>query len=501
MINSEASAANERVSGILMHISSLSSDYGIGTLGSEAYTFADFLEQAGQSCWQILPLCPTSFGDSPYQSFSSFAGNPYFIDFELLRRDNLLKKSDYADMNWGASAEKVDYERVYRGRKAVFATLYKNFIKNIPTEFYEFCESQDYWLSDFSLFMAEKEARFGMPWQFWSENVKKRKPIAVEEEKEKFKAEMQYHKMLQYLFYKQWNNLKDYVNSKRIKIIGDIPIYVAADSADVWASPQNFNLDENYCAQEVAGCPPDKFSEDGQLWGNPLFDWDYMKKDNYSWWIRRIAHNMRLYDIIRIDHFRGFDSYYAVSAKEKTAKSGVWREGPKEEFFNSVREQLGEISIIAEDLGYLTPSVKNLLKSTGFPGMKVLQFAFDSREASDYMPHNYDKNSVVYTGTHDNNTIMGWVKEAPPEDVELAKNDVALSIAEGFNWGMIRGALSSVSSTAIITAQDILSLDGRARMNTPSTIGGNWMWRAKKGAFTHTLAEKLLEYTKLYQRI
>ena len=331
--------------------------------------------------------------------------------------------------------------------------------------------------------------------------MKKRKPIAVEEEKEKFKAEMQYHKMLQYLFYKQWNNLKDYVNSKRIKIIGDIPIYVAADSADVWASPQNFNLDENYCAQEVAGCPPDKFSEDGQLWGNPLFDWDYMKKDNYSWWIRRIAHNMRLYDIIRIDHFRGFDSYYAVSAKEKTAKSGVWREGPKEEFFNSVREQLGEISIIAEDLGYLTPSVKNLLKSTGFPGMKVLQFAFDSREASDYMPHNYDKNSVVYTGTHDNNTIMGWVKEAPPDDVELAKNYLALSRAEGFNWGMIRGALSSVSSTAIITAQDILSLDGRARMNTPSTIGGNWMWRAKKGAFTHTLAEKLLEYTKLYQRI
>lgn len=492
---------NKRQSGILMHISSLSSDYGIGTLGEKAYEFADFLHKSGQSLWQILPLCPTAFGDSPYQSFSSFAGNPYFIDFEMLRRDGLLKKSDYESINWGEDPEKADYEKIFKGRRAVFDTLYKNFVKNIPTEFYEFCETQDYWLSDFALFMAEKEARFGMPWNFWSEDIKKRKPIAVEAEKEKFRLEMQFHKMLQFLFYKQWSALKSYVNSKGIEIIGDIPIYVSADSADVWASPQNFQLDENYSPVEVAGCPPDKFTADGQLWGNPLFDWDYMKKDNYSWWIRRFAHNMRLYDIIRVDHFRGFDAYYAVPAKEKTAKNGVWKDGPKGDFFSSVKEQLGEIKIIAEDLGFLTPSVGTLLKSTGFPGMKVLQFAFDSREASDYMPHNYDKNSVVYTGTHDNNTSLGWFKSAPKEDTELAKKYLALSRAEGFGWGMIRGALSSVSNTAVITAQDILSLDGRARMNTPSTIGNNWQWRAADGAFTDEIAEKLLSYTKLYERI
>ncbi len=492
---------DKRQSGILMHISSLSSDYGIGTLGKKAYAFADFLENAGQSMWQILPLCPTAFGDSPYQSFSSFAGNPYFIDFDLLRKDNLLKKSDYADLNWGSNPEKVDYEKIYKGRKIVFEILYKNFVKRIPTEFYEFCEAQDYWLSDFSLFMAEKEARFGMPWIYWNEDIKKRKPATVEQEKEKYRTEIQYHKMLQYFFYKQWGELRAYVNSKNIKIIGDIPIYVASDSADVWASPQNFQLDENYCAAEVAGCPPDKFTEDGQLWGNPLFDWEYMKKDNYSWWIKRIAHNMRLYDIIRIDHFRGFDSYYAVPAKEKTAKNGIWREGPKEEFFNSVKERLGELPIIAEDLGYLTPSVKNLLKNTGFPGMKVLQFAFDSREASDYMPHNYSRNSVVYTGTHDNDTILGWLKNAPEQDVALAKQYFSLSRAEGYNWGMIRGAVSSVSAVAILPAQDILSLDSRARMNTPSTIGGNWQWRAKPGAFTQETAKRLFSYTKLYQRI
>lgn len=491
---------DKRQSGVLMHISSLSSDYGIGTLGRQAYEFADFLESAGQSLWQILPLCPTSFGDSPYQSFSSFAGNPYFIDFDLLCKENLLKKSDFANINWGNHAEKVDYEKIYRGRRAVFDILFKNFVKNIPTAFYEFCDAQDYWLSDYSLFMAEKEAHFGMPWNYWNDDIKKRRPFIIEEEKEHFKSKIQYHKMLQYLFYKQWGELKSYVNAKGIEIIGDIPIYVAADSADVWASPQNFQLDENYCAVEVAGCPPDKFTEDGQLWGNPLFDWEYMKKDNYSWWIRRIAHNMRLYDIIRIDHFRGFDSYYAVSAKEKTAKSGVWKEGPKQDFFNSVKEQLGEICIIAEDLGYLTPSVKSLLKSMGFPGMKVLQFAFDSREASDYMPHNYSRNSVVYTGTHDNNTVIGWMKSAPEQDAELAKKYLMLSRAEGYSWGMIRGALSSVSNTAVVTAQDILSLDGRARMNTPSTIGGNWVWRAKKDAFSKEIAQRLRDYTELYQR-
>lgn len=488
-----------RKSGVLMHISSLSSDYGIGTLGSEAYKFTDFLDRAGQSCWQVLPLCPTSFGDSPYQSFSSFAGNPYFIDFELLRRENLLKRSDFADINWGLSAEKVDFSRIYSGRKIVFAALYRNFIRNIPTQFYEFCEAQDYWLSDFSLFMAEKEAHGGKGWSEWAD-LKRRRPADIEAEKNRLKSEIQYHKMLQYLFYKQWFDLREYVHSKGIEIIGDIPIYVAADSADVWSSPQNFYLGSDFEPIETAACPPDSFTASGQLWGNPLFDWDYMKRDNYSWWIRRIAHNMKLYDTIRIDHFRGFDSYYGVPAGSDNAAVGVWHKGPGYEFFKAVSEQLGELPIIAEDLGYLTPSVKKLLKDTGYPGMKVLQFAFDSRESSDYMPHSYSKNSVAYTGTHDNNTVLGWVKSADADDIELAKRYLAINKSEGWCWGMIRGVLASVSSTAIIAAQDILGIDDRARMNTPSTVGGNWQWRAKRDAFTSELAEKLLEYTKLYQR-
>lgn len=484
-----------------MHISSLSGDYGIGTFGSAAYEFVDFLQKSGQTLWQLLPLCPTAFGDSPYQSFSSFAGNPYFIDFELLRKDNLLKKSDYESINWGFNAEKVDYEKVYKGRGIVFETLYKNFLKNIPTEFYEFCEKQDFWLADYSLFMAEKNAHGGLPWQKWNDDIKKRKPRTIEAEKEKFKTEIQFHKMLQYLFYKQWNELKAYANEKGIQIIGDIPIYVAADSADLWASPQNFLLDENFNTTEVAGCPPDKFSPSGQLWGNPLFDWEYMKKDNYSWWIRRFAHNMNLYDVIRIDHFRGFDAYYAVLSGAKTAENGVWKTGPKMEFFNSVYEQLGRMNVIAEDLGFLTPSVKELLKNTGFAGMKVLQFAFDSREKGDYLPHNYSRNSVVYTGTHDNDTVLGWLKNAPQEDTERAKKYFALTRTEGFSRGMIRGAMASISDIAVIAAQDVLALDSRARMNTPSTIGGNWQWRAKKDAFTKEIAQWLYEMTELYGRI
>lgn len=484
-----------------MHISSLSSDYGIGTMGKSAYDFVDFLHKAGQSYWQILPICPTGFGDSPYQSFSSFAGNPYFIDLDFLRESGLLKKGDYADLNFGANSEKVDFKKIYTNRYKVFKIAYSNFTRKIPTEFYEFCEKQDFWLTDFALFMAEKDANGGKPWNEWEEQIKKRRPAAIEKDKEKFKSEIQFYKMLQYLFYRQWQSLKEYANAKGIEIIGDLPIYVAGDSADVWASPQNFYLNDEFEPIEVAGCPPDGFTENGQLWGNPLYDWDYMKKDNYSWWIRRIAHCMKIYDVLRIDHFRGFDSYYCIDANEKTAKNGVWRKGPGMDFFSSVKEQLGNLNIIAEDLGHLTPSVKELLQQSGFPGMKVLQFAFDSRENSDYLPHNYNKNCIVYTGTHDNDTLLGWFRNAPEKDTEYAKEYLAINEEEGCCWGMLRGAWASVGNTVIVTAQDILGLDEKSRMNTPSTLGGNWQWRAKKDAFSDELAEKIKNYTKLYNRL
>lgn len=483
-----------------MHISSLPSPYGIGSLGKSAYDFVDFLADSSQRLWQILPLCPTGFGDSPYQSFSSFAGNPYFIDLDLLQKDKLLRRDDFAKINWGRSDVQIDYEKIYFGRYAVFKTLYKNFVKNIPTEFYEFCEREDYWLSDFALFMAEKDAHGGRPWTNWEDDLRKRRPKTLEDEREKFKTEMQFYKMLQYLFYRQWADLKEYANGKGIEIIGDIPIYVALDSADVWASPQNFLLDSNFIPTQAAGCPPDDFSPDGQLWGNPIFDWDFMKKDNYSWWLRRFTHSARLYDILRIDHFRGFDSYYSISADEKTARNGIWKSGPGIEFFNAVKEHLGTLNIIAEDLGFITPSVKELLRQTGFAGMKVLEFGFDTNGDNDYLPHNYTQNTAAYIGTHDNPTALGWFKSLPEEQAEYAKKYLNLSRADGVSWGMIRAVMANVSNTAIISAQDILSLDDKARMNTPSTVGGNWQWRAKPDVFTKDIAEKLKYYTALYGR-
>lgn len=482
-----------------MHISSLSSPYGIGSLGKSAYEFVDFLASAGQGFWQILPLCPTGFGDSPYQSFSSFAGNPYFIDLEFLQRDRLIKKIECDEINWGKGETQIDFEKIFIGRYSVFEKVYANFVKNIPTAFYEFCEQEDYWLSDFALFMAEKDVHGGAPWTQWEDDLRKRRPKLLEEEKEKLKSKMQFYKMLQYLFFGQWADLKRYANEKGVEIIGDIPIYVAPDSADVWASPQNFELSGDFMPIEVAGCPPDDFSPDGQLWGNPLYDWEFMKKDNYSWWIRRFTHNARLFDALRIDHFRGFDSFYAISAKDKSAKNGVWRSGPGADFFKVIKENLGELNIIAEDLGFVTPSVKSLLRETDFAGMKVIQFAFDEN-GSDYLPHNYTKNSAVYIGTHDNQTALGWFKSLSENKAQYVRAYLNLSRADGAAWGMIKAAQACVSNTAIISAQDILSLDNRARMNTPSTVGGNWQWRAKQSAFTQDIAEKLRFYTKLYGR-
>ncbi len=489
-----------RTSGILMHISSLPSPYGIGTMGKEARKFVDFLERASQTYWQILPVNPTSYGDSPYQSFSSFAGNPYFIDLEYLCREKLLKKAECESYSWGGNEKKVDFGLLYKNRFPLFRTVYRRFVKKLPEDFESFCQKNEDWLEDFALFMALKDAAGGCEWLKWEDDLKFREPKALDAARERYAQDILFYKMLQYLFFRQWRGLKSYANEKGIRIIGDVPIYVALDSADVWANPTQFYLDKNLNPIDVSGCPPDAFSADGQLWGNPLFRWDEMKKDGYEWWTKRIRFMAELYDVVRIDHFRGFDSYYAIPAKDQTAANGEWRVGPGMDLFKKLEEKLGKLDIIVEDLGFLTPSVLKLVKDCGFPGMKVLQFAFDTREDGDYLPHNYEKNCVVYTGTHDNDTVLGWFKTAPKPSVRYAKEYLNLTKEEGYHWGMMRGAWSSVGDLAVVTMQDILGIDTRGRMNVPSTLGTNWMWRMERGQITPKLAKKIARLMTAYGR-
>ena len=490
-----------RTSGVLMPIFSLPSPYGIGTMGKQARKFVDFLVKGGQKYWQILPICPTSYGDSPYQSFSSFAGNPYFIDLEYLCKDKLLTKKECESYSWGTSKKYVDYGIMYESRYSLLRKAYVRFADKEPQDFKEFCEKEKLWLDDYALFMALKDANGGNAWLHWDKELRLRENAAMEAAKERYAEEINFYKMLQYLFYKQWRELKSYANEAGIEIIGDVPIYVAGDSADVWANPDQFYLDENLEPIEVAGCPPDAFSDDGQLWGNPLFRWDVMKKDDYAWWTRRIKAMSELYDIIRIDHFRGFDSYYAIPAKDKTAKNGQWKQGPGMDLFYQLEKKLGKLPIIVEDLGFLTPSVHKLLEDSGFPGMKVIQFAFDSREESNYLPHTYNSHCVVYTGTHDNDTVMGWMKTAPKASVKYAKEYLNLTRTEGYNWGMMRAAWSSVADMAIVPMQDLLGLGSEARINTPSTLGNNWKWRATPNQISTSLAKKLRYYMQMYGRV
>lgn len=490
-----------RTSGVLMPISSIPSPYGIGTMGKQARKFVDFLVKGGQKYWQILPICPTSYGDSPYQSFSSFAGNPYFIDLEYLCKDKLLTKKECESFQWGSNPKYVDYGIMYESRYALLRKVYARFTKKEPQDFEKFCENEKQWLDDYALFMALKDANGGQAWSNWDKSLRLREKKAMEEATETYSEEIRFYKMLQYLFYQQWNALKTYANEAGIEIIGDVPIYVAGDSADVWANPDQFYLDENLEPIEVAGCPPDAFSDDGQLWGNPLFRWDVMKKDGYTWWTRRIKAMSELYDIIRIDHFRGFDSFYAIPAKDDTAKNGQWKQGPGMDLFCELERKLGKLPIIVEDLGFLTPSVHKLLKDSGFPGMKVIQFAFDSREESDYLPHTYTNHCVVYTGTHDNDTVMGWMKTAPKASVKYAKEYLNLTKEEGYNWGMMRAAWSSVADMAIVPMQDILGLGSEARINTPSTLGNNWKWRATPEQIDAKVAKKLYHYMQMYGRV
>lgn len=491
-----------RQSGILMAVSSIPSRYGIGSFSKEAYAFVDFLERAGQKLWQILPLGPTGYGDSPYQSFSTFAGNPYFIDLDLLCKEKLLTKKECQSFQWGKDISKVDYGILHENRYPLLHKAFDRFQKKIPEDYKAFCKEQEDWLEDYALFMALKDIYQGAAWSEWETDIKLRRADALQKVKEELTEEIDFWKMLQYLFYKQWASLKSYANEKGIRMIGDVPIYVAMDSVDVWANPSQFYLDENLVPIDVAGCPPDAFSEDGQLWGNPLFRWDIMKKDEYCWWTKRIEKISKLFDVVRIDHFRGFDSYYAIPFGDKTAKNGVWREGPGIALFRTIEKKLGKLNIIAEDLGFLTDSVRKMLADSGYPGMKVIQFAFDTREDGDYLPHNYTRNSVVYAGTHDNDTILGWLKTAPKTCVAFAKEYLKLDKEkEEYNWGVMRGIWSSVSDTAIVTMQDLLGIGSKGRMNTPSTLGGNWSWRMEPNAIDYKLIKRIWNQTELYGRL
>ena len=491
----------DRSSGILLHISSLPTRYGIGTLGREAYAFADFLKAAGQRYWQLLPLWPNRYGDSPYKSFSTFAGNPYFIDLDLLAEDGLLDRAELEAIDWGTEPRYVDYGRIYDSR---FRVLRRAFQKgwSRDREAVERFARENRWLDDYALYMAVKQ-HFGMKsWLDWpDEDIRLRRPEAMEKYRMELAEDVDLFRYLQFLFFRQWNALRDYIHSLGIRVIGDLPIYVAMDSADVWSEPEFFQLGEGNVPTEVSGVPPDYFSADGQLWGNPLYDYDRMQKDGFGWWIRRVEGAGRLFDVIRIDHFRGLESYWAVPYGETTARNGRWRKGPGMALVGVLTSWFRDLKIIAEDLGYMTPEVKKLLADSGLPGMKVLEFAFDAREPSNYLPHRYDRHCVCYVGTHDNETVMQWRGQADKNDVTMARKYLGLNEAEGFNWGMIRGGMSSVADTFVVQMQDCLGLGAEGRMNTPGTAKGNWRWRLLRGEASPALAKKLSQYVRMYGRI
>ena len=498
-----AVALDKRAAGVLLAVSSLPSPFGIGTFGEAARQWLRFLEEGGQTYWQILPLGPTGWGDSPYQSFSAFAISPYYIDLEALIEQGLLSREEAGATAWCRKAEYVDYATQYRRREPLLRLACERFkAAGSPGGFDSFRISNGHWLDDYSLFMALKKKYHGRPWLSWGKPLKLRNKTALEKIKQDLASDIYYHSFVQYLAYTQWQALRDYGRSLGIAIIGDIPIYVASDSADVWANSGLFLLDEEKRPLRVAGCPPDPFSATGQLWGNPLYRWDLIAETGFAWWMSRLRSSFALYDIVRIDHFRGFESYFSIDAAAKDASGGSWVKGPGLAFIEAVNRELPGAAIIAEDLGYLTAEVKALLKASGYPGMKILQFAFDSREASDYMPYLYERNSVVYTGTHDNPTTLGWFKSASGDDVRLAMDFLNIkNIREG-SLAFIRCALASASNTAIIPMQDYLGLDNRARMNTPSTLGGNnWRWRMDGDAANHELADKMRSLAAIYGRV
>ena len=487
-----------RKSGILMHITSLPGPYGVGTMGKNAYAFLDFLHKSGQQSWQLLPLGPTGYGDSPYQSCSAYAGNPYLIDLDTLVRQHLLTKEELLAVDWGDDEGKVDFGKLYNGRTPILKTAYSRFRNDRALN--AFIKRNASWLPDFALYMALKETHNFAPWFQWEDALKLRQPEALEQAAQELAEPIRFYSFVQYEFYKQWDALKKKAGEYGIELIGDVPIYVPYDSVEVWKNPELFQLDEKLEPTDVAGCPPDAFSADGQLWGNPLYRWDVMEETGYKWWLDRLGAAGKLFDVVRLDHFRGFEAFWSVPYGDETARNGHWVKGPGMGFVNALKKGLPQLDFIAEDLGFLTQEVLDLRDASGYPGMKVLEFAFDSKEPSDYQPHTYTRNTVCYTGTHDNMTMRQWFETAPAEAVKIAADYMALTRKEGYVWGAIRTCMSSVSDRAIVQLQDYLNLGGEARMNFPGTVGSNWTWRVKKGYGSNALAAKILELTKRYDR-
>lgn len=489
----------ERGAGILLPISSLPSPYGIGTLGAKAYEFVDMLKSSGQKYWQVLPVGPTSYGDSPYQSFSAFAGNPYFIDLDILIEEGLLDRVDVEQTYWGQNPEFVEYDVIYNERFRILRKAFEASDYRTSEEYIEFESENRHWLHDYALFMAIKADHDNKEWLSWEEDIRFRKEEAVAAYEEKLSDEIEFHKFLQFKFYQQWNRLKAYANKKGIRIIGDIPIYVALDSSDVWTNHELFQLDEEWRPVNVAGCPPDAFSDWGQKWGNPLYDWDRMEEDDFAWWKKRMAASAKLYDVTRIDHFIGIVRYYNIPV-DGVPKEGFFAKGPGIKLINAIDSVMGDAKVIAEDLGVVVPEVTELIKESGYPGMKVLQFAFDGGTDNDHLPHNHKQNYVVYIGTHDNETIEGYIENATDNNIEYMLKYLGIHDKEDIPKALIRLAYMSVADTVIIQMQDLLGKDNKARMNLPSTIGSNWKWRMQDGEFTTEIRDYLRDITKIYSR-
>lgn len=497
-----------RNSGVLLSVTSLPSKYGIGCFDQAAYDFVDWLEKAGQRYWQILPLGATSHDgayDSPYQAYSAFAGNPYFISLDALVDEGVLTREECDAADFGSEPGHVDYDKLYAGRLPLLRKAYERSAIHKNPAYQQFISENSWWLDDYALFMAVKAFFGGDKWTQWPEDIRMHYGFALDYYREKLYFDVEFQKYLQFKFYEQWSKLKKYANDKDILIVGDIPIYVSPDGSDIWAQPELFELDGNNMPTRIAGCPPDSFNADGQVWGNPLYRWDYHRATGYRWWITRMWYSYKLYDVVRIDHFRGFDEYFAIPADTGSAMDGRWEKGPGMELFRTLKANLGERGVIAEDLGLLTDTVRQLVADSGFPNMKVLQFAFDRADiggANDYLPHNYNNNCVVYTGTHDNEAIHGWFMGLSKEDKALVRDYLGDHDTPN-KWmykQLIAMAMRSAAKDCIIPAQDWLGLDNTSRMNAPGTVGVNWSWRLLPGQMTDELAQEILTVTKRFGR-
>lgn len=495
-----------RTTGVLLPISSLPSKYGIGCFSKSAYNFVDWLKAAGQCYWQILPLVPTSYGDSPYQSFSTYAGNPYFISLEALIEEGVLTKKECDSVDFGDDEASIDYEKMYKCRYKLLRLAYERSNVSQNEAYNRFVDENSWWLKDYALFMSVKDIFDGNPWNEWAEDIRLRYDYAMDYYRRECYFDIEFHQYMQFKFYEQWMKLKSYANYNGVRIIGDIPIYVAMDSADAWAHPELFQLDKDNVPLAVAGCPPDGFSATGQLWGNPLYNWEYHKNTGYAWWMERLGYVFKMYDVVRIDHFRGFDEYYSIPYGAENAMTGHWEKGPGIDLFNRMKQVLGDREVIAEDLGYVTDSVRWLVAESGFPGMKVFEFAFDSRDsgsANDYLPHNYIPNSVVYSGTHDNETLKGWFEAISDEERQMARDYICdyHTPDDKIYLSFISTILMSKSDLSIIPMQDYLGLDNTCRTNTPSTVGKNWKWRVTEEQLSTKLRDKLRELAMRYGRM